>query len=126
MAGPAAGTCTIIEETYGGVKKIYWRWYGGTTDTLLGSATTAAFYTGKLIYCVIDPGSAPSANYDVTILDNYDVDLLSSGGLNRSATSTQSITVDNLGAVANSQLVLGIAESGSAATEDGHVYLWIR
>jgi len=126
MAGPAAGTCTIIEESYGGVKQIYWRWYGGTTETSLGACTTTAFYNGKLLYCVIDPGSAPAANYDVYVYDKNDVDLLSSGGLNRSSTSTQSITVDNLGAVANSQLELHMAQWGSAGTEDGHVYLWIR
>jgi len=122
----AAGTCTIIEETFGSVKQVYWRWYGGTAETSLGACTTTVFYNGKLIYCVIDPGSAPSANYDVEVYDKNDVDLLSSGGFNRSASSTQSITTDSLGAVSNSQLELHITNSGSAGTEDGYVYLWIR
>ena len=122
----ATGTCTIIEELYGGVKLINWHWFGGTAELSVGACTTPAFYSGKLLYCVTAVGSAPADNYNIAVWDKNDVDLLSSSGLSRSDTSAQSITIDNLGAVANSQLELQVTASGSAGTEDAYVYLWIR
>ena len=123
---PATGTCTIIEETYDSVKLINWHWFGGTAELSVGACTTTAFYSGKLLYCVTVVGSSAAANYNVAVWDKNDVDLLSSSGLARSSSSSQSITVDSLGATANSQLELQVTASGSAGTEDAYLYLWIR
>ena len=126
----AAGTCTVIEEIFDGTKLISWAWTGGTGETLLGACTTTNFYNGKLLFCVTTPSgatvTAPADDYDIMILDKNDIDLLADNGLNRATGTTESILEASLGAVANSQLELNITNSGSAGTEGGYVYVWIR
>jgi len=124
----AVGTVTIVEEDFDGVKLISWTWTGGTAETALASATTTSYYTGKLIFCVTVPGTsdAPADDYDVVVVDKNDVDVLADNGLDRATATTESILDASLGAVANSQLELQITNSGSAGTENGVVYLWIR
>ena len=127
MAQGATGIVTIVEENFDNTKLISWAWSGGTAETALASATTTAYYTGKLLFCVTVPGNgAPADNYNVTILDKNDVDVLADGGLARSTNTTESILDASLGAVAHSQLELVVKDSGSAGTETGTVYLWIR
>ena len=74
------------------------------------------------------PGTsdAPADNYDVTVIDKNDVDVLADGGLNRATATTESILTGSLGAVANSQLELSVAASGSSGAANGVVYLWVR
>lgn len=123
----AAGSAAITEEIYGSVKQVVWAWTSGTGETVVADCTTANFYSGKLMYCVTVPGTsgdAPTDNYDVTILDKNNIDVLDHSGFNRDATSTETIPWGSLGTVANSQLELNIAAAGSANT--GVVYLWIR
>ncbi|KKL78049.1 hypothetical protein LCGC14_2028730 [marine sediment metagenome] len=124
----AVGTVTIVEEVFDSVKLISWSWIGGSAETALAAATTTSFYTGRLIFCVTNPGTsdAPADNYSVTILDKNDVDVLADGGLNRATGTTESILEANLGAVANSQLELVVQNSGSSGTANGLVYLFIR
>ena len=124
----ATGTVTIVEENVGGTRFISWTWTGGTAETTIASATTASFYTGKLLFCVTVPGTstAPADNYNVLIIDKNDVDMLADQGLARATATTESILAASLGAVANSQLELQVTASGSAGTETGTVYLWIR
>ena len=124
----AVGTVTIVEEIFDSVKLISWSWIGGSAETALASATTTSFYTGRLIFCVTNPGTsdAPADNYSVTILDKNDVDVLADGGLNRATGTTESILEASLGAVANSQLELVVQNSGSSGTANGVIYLFIR
>ena len=123
----AIGTVTIVEETFGSVKRIAWSWIGGTAETALTGGTTTNFYNGKLIFCVTNPGTsdAPADDYDVTILDKSDVDVLADQGLDRATATTESIVTASLGAVANSQLELVVQNSGSSGTANGVVYIWI-
>lgn len=123
----AAGSAQITEEVFDTVKSIKWAWTSGTAGTVLADCTSVAFYTGKLLFFVTVPGvggDAPTDNYDVTVLDKNDVDVLAAAGMNRDTASTETITEGSLGAVANSQLELNIAAAGSSNT--GTVYLWIR
>ena len=124
----ATGTVTIVEENFGSTKLIAWSWIGGTAETTLVGGTTTNFYSGKLLFCTTDPGSgdAPADDYDVTILDKNDVDLLADNGLDRDTSDTEFILTANLGAVANSQLELVVQGSGSSGTANGKVFLWIR
>ena len=124
----AVGSAIIVEEVFNSVKFISWSWIGGTAETALASATTTSFYTGRLIFCVTNPGTsdAPADSYDVTILDKNDIDVLADGGLNRATATTESILEANLGAVANSQLELVVQNSGSSGTANGVIYLFIR
>ena len=124
----ATGTVTIVEENVSGTKYISWSWIGGTAETTIASATTTSFYSGKLLFCVTNPGTsdAPADNYDVLIVDKNDVDVLADNGLNRATGTTESILTASLGAVANSQLELQVTNSGSSGAANGIVSLWIR
>jgi len=123
----AAGSAQITEEIYSTVKSIKWEFTSGTGGTVLADCTTESFYSGQVLFLVTVPGTgdaAPSDNYDLTILDKNDVDILSDAGMNRDAASTESVLAASLGCVANSQLELNIANAGSSNT--GICYLWIR
>ncbi|GAG26173.1 unnamed protein product [marine sediment metagenome] len=125
----ATGTVTIVEETFGSMNLIAFTWIGGTAETTLTGGTTTNFYNGKLEYCVTVPAGsteAPADDYDVTVLDKNDVDLLADNGLDRATGTTESILTASLGAVANSQLELSVVNSGSSGTASGVVYIWIR
>jgi len=124
----ADGTVTITEENFGSTKLIKWAWIGGTAETTIASATTTSFYSGKALFCVTVPGTsdAPADDYDVTVIDKNDVDVLADGGLDRATGTTESILTGSLGAVANSQLELSVTASGSSGTANGVVYLWVR
>ena len=126
------GTCSILEETYGTVKKIKWSWTAGSSasvDDLTGSSgvvTTTNVYNGKIqaLHTVGGTGStAPSASYDITIKDGSSVDILLGAGANRAA-ATEHTAAASLGCVANDTLTLATTNTGSANT--GVVYLFIR
>lgn len=124
--GAAIGTVTTLtEEYFGSVKSIYWAWTGGTTETAIGSGTTTQYYNGKVLYFISDPGTL-KAGYDITILDKTDNDVLARAGLNHGATTVVTICEGSLGAVANSQLELVVQNAGSAGTETGEIWLYIR
>ena len=125
----ATGVATIVEENFGSTKLIAWTWTGGTGETTITGGTTTNFYSGKLEFCVTVPAGsteAPSDNYDITILDKNDVDVLADNGMDRATASVESILTANLGACANTQLELVVQNTGSAGVEKGYVYLWIR
>ena len=124
----AVGTVTITEEDFGSTKLIKWAWTGGTAETSIAAATTGVSYSGKVLFCVTVPGTsdAPADNYDITIIDKNDIDMLADNGRNRATASAESILTGSLGAVANSQLELTVAASGSSGTANGLVYLWVR
>lgn len=123
----AAGSAQITEEIYNTVKLVKWEWTSGTGETVVADCTTENFYSGEILFLVSVPGSggeAPSDNYDLTILDKNDIDILSNAGMNRDTASTESVLAASMGCVANSQLELNIANAGSSNT--GICYLWIR
>ena len=126
MAAAVGTVTTLTEEIFDGVKTIYWAWKGGTTEVAIASATTTAYYTGKLIYAVIDPGANVKVDYNVTVLDKNDNDVLARAGLALGASTTVNLLTGDLGAVAHSQLELVVQDAGSAATEVGEIWLWIR
>ena len=126
------GSCSIIEETYGTVKKIKWSWTAGSSSSAdvltLSSATptTTNAYNGKLqaLHTVGGTGSdAPTASYDITIKDGSSVDVLLGAGVDRAA-ATEHTKAASLGCVANDTLTLAISNTGDANT--GDVYLFIR
>ena len=118
----AAQIATVV-ETGAGVKKIAWTWTSATDETVVLS--TAKYYDGKLIALVTNPGvTAPTDNYDVTVLDSDSEDVLVGAGIDRDTANTELVAEALLGAVANSKLTLSIANAG--AVKDGVTYLYIR
>lgn len=62
---------------------------GGFTAEALDSVPE-----GRIMQLITDPGAtAPSDNYDITLLDAAGIDRLQSCGLNRSATASQLVEV---------------------------------
>ena len=123
----AAGSAQITEENFSSVNLIRWAWTSGTGETVVADCTTTSFYTGDILSLITVPGTggaAPSDNYDVTIIDKNDCDVLLDQGLNRATGTTEGVAGYVMGAVANSQLELNIANAGSSNT--GVVYLWLR
>jgi len=123
-----AGTVTITEETHGSLKKIAWAWTCDASGNVNGTGgQTAGAYNGALERLVTVPaaaGSAPTDNYDITILDEDGVDVLLGAGADRDTANTEQVQRTSLGVVANDKLTLNIANAGNA--KSGTVYLYLR
>jgi hypothetical protein len=121
-------TCTIIEEVYGSVKKIKWDWAADSTGAVsIAAAQTTNVYNGALERLVTVPdggGAAPSASYDITVLDQDSTDTLMGGGGSRATAATEQVKAASLGVVANDKLKLVVANAG--ASNAGIAYLYIR
>lgn len=120
----AAGTVTVAEETFGSVKKVAFTWTssaGGAAD-----GTTTAAYNGVIERLVTVPSgsSAPTDNYDITIVDEDGTDVLMGSGQNRDTSATEQVLASSLGVVANDKLTLHVTNAGSATS--GVVYLYVR
>jgi len=123
-----AGTCTITEETYGSMKKVKWVWTtdSGASQAAAASRTTSNAYNGAVqrLVTIPDGSSAPSANYDVTILDQDSTDILIGGGANRHSANTEQVLGVSLGVIANDTMKLNCASTGASAA--GTVIVYIR
>ena len=123
-----AGTCTITEETYGSMKKVKWVWTvdSGSAQAAAASRTTSNTYNGAVqrLVTIPDGSSAPSASYDVTILDQDSTDILIGGGMNRAAASTEQVLAASLGVIANDTMKLNCASTGASTA--GTVIVYIR
>jgi hypothetical protein len=122
----AVGTATRTEITRTSAKKIVWAWTSGTgAEGGTVSSQTTATYDGKIIGLTTDPGAtAPTDNYDLTILDAQGHDVLLGAGIDRDTANTENVVETSLGAVAGSRLTLTIANAGDAKI--GVVILWVR
>ena len=125
-----AESCTIVEETFGTMKKIAWTWVSSAAGAVGGGAvstTTSNAYTGEVRRLVTVPaaaGSAPSDNYDIVINDGDTTDVLIGAGANRDTANTEQVLATSLGVVANDTLTLLVTNAGD--TKGGTVYLYIR
>ena len=123
-----AGTCTVVEETYGSMKKVKWTW---TTDSASAQAaaasrTTSGVYNGvtQRLITIPDGSNAPSASYSVAVLDQDSTDILIGGGGSRAAAATEQVVAASLGVIANDTMTLSCTSAGASAA--GVVYLYIR
>lgn len=118
-------TITENPEEYLPVKSIKWDWL--CTDGGVVSSTTLNKYCGIITKVVIIPDgapTAPTAAYDMTILDENGIDVLEGNGADCSATATEYLDQsDGLGNVSESTLTLTIAAAGNA--KGGLVYLYL-
>jgi hypothetical protein len=125
-----AESCTITEETFGTVKKIKWVWVsavGGAVGAAAVNTTTTDAYSGEIMRLVTIPAvapNAPTADYDIYILDEDATDILMAGGVNRHTSATEQVNASSLGIVANDKLKLTVAAAGDG--KGGTVYLYIR
>ena len=81
-----AGTLTVA---YGGEKKLQTVTVDWTSDAS-GDADVLVYMEGAIVRVVTNPGAtAPSANYDITLVDADGFDLASSNLLNRHTSTTE-------------------------------------
>jgi hypothetical protein len=119
-----AASVTVSETRSGSVKKLKFAWTSAA-DGSASQATTFA-YDGKIELLTTVPsggGTAPSDNYDITLLDSDSVDVLAGAGLDRDATATEQAVSAVLGAVAGSKLTFTLANAGDSKQGTCYVYL---
>ena len=124
----AIGTsCTITEETHGSMKKVKFAWATLSSSSGGVTATTTGAYNGALERFVTIPGAgalAPTASYDITIMDQDSTDVLMAAGANRHTANTEQVNAASLGVVANDTLTINVTNAGSS--NGGTAILYIR
>jgi hypothetical protein len=122
-----ASSVTVTETNHSGlsVKRIKFAWTAHTDGVVTGVATTGA-YTGKVERFITDPDgvTAPTAAYDITIVDDDGYDVLAGAGADRSATATEQVLAASLGVVCSSKLTFAASAAGSGGK--GVAWLYIR
>ena len=107
--------------TYGNsvrVIKVAW------TSDGSGDATGAVFIDGELKRMTTDPGStAPTSNYDVTLVDDAAYDILGGAGANRHASTTETV-VPAVSGLHYGAATLTVSNAGDS--KDGAAYLYYR
>ena len=120
----AAGTVTATEERAGATQKVSFTWTssaGGAAD-----GATVNSYNGQIVRLVTVPsggGTAPTDDYDLTVVDDDAVDVLMAAGANRDTANTEQVLASSLGYVANDKLTLHVTNAGNAKAGTVHVYI---
>lgn len=122
----AGSSVTFTESLLGPVKKLKIVW---VSDSATGAAsgTSTYAYNGKIELLTTVPdggGTAPSDNYDITLKDSDNVDVLAGGGADRDTANTEQVLGTSLGAVAGSLLTFAVATAGNS--KGGTAYVYIR
>jgi len=120
-----AGTVTETVENINNppVDVISLAWVSDASGDVSGT-NTAKKYSGTITRMKFIPSgvSAPTANYDVTLLDDDGCDVMDAQGADRSATATECAV--GFGEVMGSVLQLVVANAGNA--KEGTVIVHIR
>ena len=113
------------------LRKVKWAWTSATGGAIADQTATGQVnkttykYTGEIMRLITNPGStAPTDNYDVTILDDDGYDVLMGGGADRDTSNTEQVLASSLGVCIDSQLRLNIANAGDAKV--GEVIIYIK
>jgi len=123
----------VDNPKYNGVQKIKWVWVATdagvvAASTVTGENPTTTFkYSGEIARLVTIPGAAglaPSADYDITVLDEDGCDVLMGAGVNRHTSNTEQVLGSSLGICQYTTLSLRIAAAGDA--NGGTVILYIK
>lgn len=89
-----AGTVTETHVKRGRVGCISLACVGDAADGTVPATALATKFSGRLLALETDPGTpAPTANYDLTLVDGNGHDVLEGVGANRHTTSTEKVAV---------------------------------
>lgn len=84
-----AGTITLSHQEIGHIRKITATCTGDAADGSYPDTALPSF-EGRLLQLKTNPGAtAPTANYDITLVDANGIDVLQSAGLNRHTTNSE-------------------------------------
>jgi hypothetical protein len=92
---PAANDAAKVETHYtlGKIRKLQCACTADSGDGSFAVALTAKF-EGHLLKLVTDPGTtAPTASYDITLVDQYGADVLEGVGANRHESNTETANI---------------------------------
>lgn len=121
-----AGTVVVTENPNARpLKRVKFAWTSSSGGAADGG--TSGAYNGKCILLTTIPaaaGDAPSANYDITVLDEDGVDVLAGAGINRHTSNTEQVVSASLGGAVSQKLTLHVTAAGD--TKQGVVYLDIQ
>ena len=120
------GTCTIEWQrpsTSMRVGKLQFKWTSTTTGNVVYTMTD--YVAGTVDRFVTNPGAtAPTANYDITLLDEDSLDILAGLGANRHTSNTEVVYPQGTGALGGATggvqidfagiLTFNVAVAGSA------------
>ena len=131
----AVGTATFTYTEHATVNKMSIDWTASSSGIV--PATASKIISGELLRCVFVPdsgGTAPTNNYDMTIVDSESVDVLSGNGANLSSTVTKSIVPceemlsGGSSGVAKFAIMsaLTISASNCGASNGGNVHIYYR
>ena len=97
-------------------------WVSAADGTATGDLGN--IYNGVLYNAVFVPSAtvAPTALYDVTITDDFGLDILGAAGANRSATASERVTPTAIQYHGN--LSLNVSNAGDSKA--GSIYLYVR
>ncbi len=89
----AVGTVTVTQDRVGNVRKVIAAIVASSTDGSVPDTVLPAF-EGRLLALGTAPGvTNPTANYDITITNQFTRDVLEGVGANRSASAAQQVPV---------------------------------
>ena len=118
------GTLTVTKSaTRDGVptELIKLDWTSNASGDVSGTTFGAAGVISRAVFVPGTAGDAPTDNYDVTLLDEQGVDILSGGGANRDTANTELVTPTWGAAAIAGTLQLVVANAGNANT--GTIYI---
>lgn len=89
----AVGTVTVSQVRVGNVRKVIAAVVASSTDGSVPDTVLPAF-EGTLLAFGTAPGvTNPTANYDLTVVDQYGHDVLEGVGANRSASAAEKVAI---------------------------------
>jgi hypothetical protein len=88
-----AGTVTITHYAVGRVRRIQVDWVADAADGSV-PATALPKFEGRLLALTTNPGAtAPTDNYDITLVDDEGADRLQGLGANRDTANTEQVPI---------------------------------
>ena len=104
-------------------KYVEFTWVTATDGDASGDATTAVFSGVPYAFVTYPSASAaPTASYDVTLLNSSGYDILANGGANRSATLVEIVAAAAVAPMSNTTLELRVANAGDSKGGIGRLY----
>lgn len=96
LAAPlgAAGTVTQTHQRVGNIRKAIFTVTADAADASVPATAISVKIEGRLVQLITDPGAtAPTDNYDITLVDGNGLDVLQGVGANRDTTNTEAAAI---------------------------------
>ena len=96
LAAPLGAVGTVSQTHYavGNIRKVVFTCTADASDGSYPATAMTAKIEGRLIQLITDPGStAPTDNYDITLVDGNGLDVLQGVGANRDTATTEAAAI---------------------------------